>query len=522
MSIFKKRFISFFLCFVIFLSSFLPSSSVYASASDIALLNDQKGIVALFVAVGSFLGLTSINSCNTGKIVRHVKKTFSNVRHEVQSFANNVYSVTSDFVYGVLDFFYSDAYTRPLSCSTLNDFNSILVRSDSFVPNTMEGRLGTGYVSRLCNLEFGQSVSFTGAGGLAYSYNYNSHFLNHNGKKLYIDNVVVTWYKFASINSDTFIPQIFVYANGDKKSGHYDPTVGSVCSPMGFTVDAGVKDWDYDITNSSDFTHSKYLDCSNEIPVSKNYSYDYSDNLVIHAPSIDMNCDEVFAGNVAVPVSAEDVIGTGSIDENGNFHGVRNDAYSGSDNVISHDFPVDTVVPDVVGANDGSIAGDNSSLLSIFTNFWAKLRKLLQDIFTNPLGLLKNIFGAIISNTRTLASSIVAGVQDIVSSIPVVNSIDFSLPNSAELDFKPLYINLSNKFPFCVPWDLVNSFKMFSTAKQTPKFVVDFPSSNLIGGGKFEIDFDKFSELAAVLRYFVLVFFIVGLVKKTKSLIGGE
>lgn len=520
MSFVKKRIISFFLCFVVFFTCFfsVPSSSAYASS--ITVPTEEKGIIALFVAVGSFLGLTSINSCNTGKIAKHVKKSYINLRRNVETFSNNVYSATSDFVLDVVDFFYSKPYQMPLSCSTIENFNSLLVRPDSFQLNTMEGRLGTGYVSRLSELEFGQSISFRGADGSSYSYDYNNHFISEGGNKLYIDNVVATWYKFASINSDTFVPRIFITANGDKSSKYYNSSVGTMHYAFGFTTDVGIKDWSYDINDSSNFSSTKYDSLQVEIPVTENYSYDYSDNLVIHAPSIDMNCDDVFVGNVSVPVSAEDVIGTGSIDESGNFHGVRNDGYVGSDNVVSHDFSVDSVVPDVIG-NDGSIANDNSSLLSIFANFWAKLRKLLQGIFTNPLGLIKNIFGAIISNTRTLASSIVAGAKDIVSSIPIVNSIDWTLPSSLALDFSPLYINLSDKFPFCIPYDIVGSLKTLSASAVAPKFTFTFDSSNWLisKDTEFSLDFSKFSKLAAILRFFILFGFLWFLFKITRSIL---
>lgn len=98
----------------------------------------------------------------------------------------------------------------------------------------------------------------------------------------------------------------------------------------------------------------------------------------------------------------------------------------------------------------------------------------------------------------------------------------FDLPTDVKLDFSPLEISLKDRFPFCIPWDLVNSFRMFSSTLETPKFVVNFPKDYLIGGGSFEIDFGKFSEVAAILRYFILIIFVVELIKKTRSLIGGE
>lgn len=98
---------------------------------------------------------------------------------------------------------------------------------------------------------------------------------------------------------------------------------------------------------------------------------------------------------------------------------------------------------------------------------------------------------------------------------------DLGLPGSVSIDFSPLQIAVSDRFPFCIPFDFINAFKMFQSEASVPKFKVEFPSQYMIGGGSFEIDFSNFSGIAAILRYFILLVFLTGLIKKTKDLMGG-
>lgn len=102
-----------------------------------------------------------------------------------------------------------------------------------------------------------------------------------------------------------------------------------------------------------------------------------------------------------------------------------------------------------------------------------------------------------------------------------VGDLDTNIPNDIKLDFSPLYVSFAQKFPFCIPFDLVNSIRSFSVSRETPKFNVFFDETVFLGGGSFTIDFSKFSVIAAILRYFILLSFLVSLVKVTRDLIKG-
>lgn len=98
---------------------------------------------------------------------------------------------------------------------------------------------------------------------------------------------------------------------------------------------------------------------------------------------------------------------------------------------------------------------------------------------------------------------------------------DITVPDTIpKLDFSPLYQDLSRKFPFCVPFDFVDTIKSFKVNAVAPSFTVDFDSKYFIGGGSFTFSFEKFDKIVKVLRYLILLGFVVGLIKKTRAWIG--
>lgn len=98
---------------------------------------------------------------------------------------------------------------------------------------------------------------------------------------------------------------------------------------------------------------------------------------------------------------------------------------------------------------------------------------------------------------------------------------DPSLPSNVNIDFSPLYFSFADKFPFCIPFDLVNSIRSFSVKREIPKFDIKFDDNYFLGGGSFIIDFTDFSWIATILRYFILLTFVVSLVKITRDLMKG-
>lgn len=106
-------------------------------------------------------------------------------------------------------------------------------------------------------------------------------------------------------------------------------------------------------------------------------------------------------------------------------------------------------------------------------------------------------------------------------------------PATVSLNFAPLQLTgtkFSSVFPFSVPWDLKNSISSLAADPEPPKFVVDLNSWNVsqqlrsfTGSGdyKIEVNFDQFEIWAKIIRWGVLVTFLISLIIVTRNLIRG-
>ena len=82
---------------------------------------------------------------------------------------------------------------------------------------------------------------------------------------------------------------------------------------------------------------------------------------------------------------------------------------------------------------------------------------------------------------------------------------------------------LLKKFPFCVPWDLVNLIQNLSAEKKAPKFKIPFVLKNKVIDidKNIVIDFSKWEYLAEICRWFFRIIFILALVLLTRNIIKG-
>lgn len=94
---------------------------------------------------------------------------------------------------------------------------------------------------------------------------------------------------------------------------------------------------------------------------------------------------------------------------------------------------------------------------------------------------------------------------------------------SKTIDLSPLYMDLSTKFPFSIPFDIYNLFKDFEVAKKRPVVSYSLPEK-YFGTNKMEVDFAFYDDIfpfTTILRYFLLIGFVYFLIIKTRNLIGG-
>lgn len=85
------------------------------------------------------------------------------------------------------------------------------------------------------------------------------------------------------------------------------------------------------------------------------------------------------------------------------------------------------------------------------------------------------------------------------------------------IDWDPLKgLGLHKKFPFCIPWDIFNSFRTFNVEGEAPCWKVEF-----LNDTEFAIDFSIFEPWAVIVRWGILILFNLGLILATRNLIRG-
>lgn len=93
-------------------------------------------------------------------------------------------------------------------------------------------------------------------------------------------------------------------------------------------------------------------------------------------------------------------------------------------------------------------------------------------------------------------------------------------------EFYPTGMDLSNIFPFCIPFDIYYLFSSLVATPETPTFDIEFayPQSlkpYLGNSFVYTLDFSDFEVVARVLKIMLSLLFIFGLMKITRSIIRG-
>ncbi len=82
----------------------------------------------------------------------------------------------------------------------------------------------------------------------------------------------------------------------------------------------------------------------------------------------------------------------------------------------------------------------------------------------------------------------------------------------------------TDKFPFCLPFDIYNLFATFAAEPEIPKFHVLVLPKNSFGFNNediyFDIDFEPYDKLVKILRFFLSAAFVVFIILITRKLIG--
>ena len=116
-----------------------------------------------------------------------------------------------------------------------------------------------------------------------------------------------------------------------------------------------------------------------------------------------------------------------------------------------------------------------------------------------------------------------SGITGLLNKIlSFLKSIPAALIGTKALDFSGFSnISLFDKFPFCIPFDLVNAVNQLNAPPEAPVFKVDFKGTIMESAGSIEIDMSNFEQLAKILRFFEFFGFVAGLIVVTRNLIRG-
>jgi hypothetical protein len=80
-------------------------------------------------------------------------------------------------------------------------------------------------------------------------------------------------------------------------------------------------------------------------------------------------------------------------------------------------------------------------------------------------------------------------------------------------------IEVFDKFPFSLPWDVQAFFNVLSVPPKEPVFVVDIFGGLFGDAGVITLDFKQFDGVRRLIRSSILVLLVVGLIVTTKNYI---
>lgn len=162
---------------------------------------------------------------------------------------------------------------------------------------------------------------------------------------------------------------------------------------------------------------------------------------------------------------------------------------------------------------DGEIVIDGDIPLNIAGLNIDEWLKNLADSITDYQAAVKAL-GAEVVNTSTMTQEEIAEIAQALN--PAVAGTDYITGNYT--------VNLTDLFPFCIPFDLYKIIRCFDAVPVAPSATVTIPvgyDGTSFTWEQYEISLEDFSPVASVVRVFEYVLFIIGLMLITRKLIEG-
>lgn len=116
------------------------------------------------------------------------------------------------------------------------------------------------------------------------------------------------------------------------------------------------------------------------------------------------------------------------------------------------------------------------------------------------------------------AENVLSATEGILSYLQSIFTVQGSL------DFSPIknaVINITEKFPFCLPWDFKRALLSFSSSSSSGKIPISF-SSPATGNVSFNIDLTMFDSVLNVVKKLEALLYAVGLIFVTNKFMNSE
>lgn len=185
---------------------------------------------------------------------------------------------------------------------------------------------------------------------------------------------------------------------------------------------------------------------------------------------------------------------------------------------IPSDIPID--IPDEVVLDEPIPEDSVVPGLNLITRILRYIANAIKKGILAPVNLLKEIALSIYNLVRDIPGKI-EGVLDSVMALPgnIINGVtgviedvkvwfEGLLVPTLEIDLEPLKVEtIKEKFPFSLPWDMQRIIEELAAEPEVPRWTVNILGNELV------LDFAVFEPLAKIVRWAVVIMFIIGLIK---------
>ena len=96
---------------------------------------------------------------------------------------------------------------------------------------------------------------------------------------------------------------------------------------------------------------------------------------------------------------------------------------------------------------------------------------------------------------------------------------DYPTPDKVDIDGSEATRDWRLVFPFCIPFDMIDLYRVFAAEPQAPHWEIPLKSETFNIDYTFVIDFEQFEVLAEIFRTFQIILFILGLCMITSKVI---